>query len=285
MIIVMTGSTGLIGRHLKAELARRGHEVRELSRHEGARYRLDAPGPAFDGAKALVHLAGANIAGARWTEARKRELVDSRVATARALVPFARDLDVVVSASGIGYFGDRGDEWLDEDAGAGDDFLARLCVQWEAAAREIPARRHVQARFGVVIAEDGGFLEQVAPLFKRLGASRLGDGRQYFSWIERDDVVRVLAAMIEDASFEGAYNVCAPNPVTNAELTEQLKTALGAWPAPPAPRFALRLLYGELADALLYSQRGRPARLLEERGWKFEQPELSSVLTRIFSTR
>lgn len=284
MIIVMTGATGLIGRHLAEELQRRGHEVRALSRHEGARYRLDAPAEAFEGARALVHLAGAGIADARWTESRKRELIDSRVETARALIPFARDLDVVVSASGIGYFGDRGDAWLDESAGPGDDFLARLCVRWEAAAREITARRHVQARFGVVIAPDGGFLKQVVPLFKRLGASRLGDGKQFFSWIERDDVVRILAAMVDEEEFEGAYNVCAPNPVTNAELTERLKVAVGAWPAPPAPRFALRLLYGELADALLYSQRARPARLLEQ-GWTFACPDLSSALARTFSTR
>lgn len=299
MVILLTGATGLIGRALIPECLRRGYRVRALVRDvERARASLgrdvelfpwtdgaDVPPAAVRGIDGLVHLAGENIAAQRWSSARKKALRDSRVQTADALArAMSAPIDFVISASGIGFYGDCGDEELTEAAPPGTDFLARLCLEWETASQRIPARRHVQTRFGVVLAANGGFLEQVTPLFKRLGASPLGSGQQFMSWIHIDDAVAVLMAAIERPSFTGAYNATAPVPLRNRELTRELAERLGVWNAPAVPGFALKLMYGELATALLSSQRALPSRLLVER-IKFKYPDFKAALDPFFSRR
>jgi uncharacterized protein (TIGR01777 family) len=293
MIVVMTGATGLVGRNVAKRLTGRGHGVRALVRDKNrARQLLDCElfdwrtemDRAFAGADGVIHLAGENVASKRWTQARKRALWDSRIETARELAHAAPGLLFAISASGVGYYGDRGSEVLTENSSAGNDFLARLCVEWENAANAIPAARNVIFRLGVVLSPDGGFVEKVAPMFRRLGASRLGNGRQYFPWIHIQDAAAVIEAAVENAEFNGIYNLTAPEPVTNLELTKELKAATKTWSAPPVPAFALKLIYGELAGALLGSQRAVPERLIKL-GQIFRYPSLKLALDPIFSPR
>jgi uncharacterized protein (TIGR01777 family) len=223
----------------------------------------------------VIHLAGENIAAKRWTARRKAELRDSRIASVTGL---KRGLEAVhlqpklfLSASASGIYGDRDDEWLPETASPGNDFLACLCRDWEKAAASVPAERCVQARFAVVLSREGGFLSRVAPIFRLFGASRLGSGRQWMSWIHITDLVEALVRILREETWRGPVNITSPRPVTNAEMTAALRASLHTFPAPPVPRLALRLLYGELADALLGSQRMQPERLLQGGfQWRFE---------------
>jgi ligand-binding SRPBCC domain-containing protein len=187
-----------------------------------------------------------------------------------------------LSASGVGFYGDRAATELDESAPAGNGFMAELCREWEAAAEAFPAERRVIARFGVVLSAEGGFLRQVTPLFERFGAGRLGSGRQWFSWISQDDAASALVFALANPALSGPVNFVAPNPVTNSELTRELRRALKAWPAPPAPALALRLAYGELGAALLTSQRCLPGRL-SAAGFKWRHEYLADALEDIYA--
>lgn len=279
MKILMTGATGLVGKNLKAKLEERGHEVVALGRKD-----FPPTTEQIKNANGLIHLAGENVAAKRWTASRKKALRDSRVETAAKIRDVLREqkqkLDFVVSASGIGFYGDRGDEWLTETSQPGDDFLSRLCLEWEAVVDTIPAERHVKLRLGAVLSSEGGFIKEVAPLFRKFGASRLGTGKQWFAWIHIDDVVNVFIRAVEE-NMRGAYNLNSPNPVTNEELTSQMAKVLGVWRSPSAPKLALKLLYGELTTALLGSQRARPEKLLNE-GYRFAVPELNRALAELF---
>lgn len=299
MKIVITGATGLIGRAFAFRAADLGHQITALVRDpSGAKAKLPAgcelvqwdglksppPPEKLKNCEAVVHLAGENVAAKRWNPARKKALRDSRVIAAAML---ANGLEkagvqpaVFVSASGIGIYGDRADEVLTEDSAPGNDFLARLCVKWETAADMMPAKRVVKLRFGAVLSPEGGFLAKVVPMFRRLGAAPLGSGRQWFSWVHIADVVQVLENSLMWPDYSGAFNVSAPGVVTNKELTLMLKEQIGAWPAPAAPAFALKILYGELAEALLGSQRAEPRRLLAT-GYQFKFPDLESALNSI----
>ncbi|MBX3022352.1 MAG: TIGR01777 family oxidoreductase [Bdellovibrionales bacterium] len=301
MIVVLTGATGLIGSHLGPELVRRGHQVRALVRDKTkAAERLDfecelyewqgrevPPAAAIQGATAIIHLAGENVAAQRWTKARKKALRDSRVFSARALAEAVKSspqvsLEVVISASGIGYYGDCGDQVLSEDRAAGGDFLAQLCVEWEQAAQLIPARRHVCGRLGAVLCKGEGFLGKIVPMFRLFGASRLGDGQNFLAWVQIIDVVRFFADALD--KFSGPYNLCAPHPLRNSEMTEILRRQLGVWKSPSVPKFALKIMYGELSEALLSSQRAEPRKLMQE-NWHFEYEDFKSALDRTFSPR
>lgn len=279
MKILMTGATGLVGTKLKAKLEQQGHKVIALGRKE-----IPPTPEQIENADGLIHLAGENVAAKRWTATRKKALRDSRVETAAklrdALKEHKQKLAFVISASGIGYYGDRGEEWLTEESKPGHDFLSGLCLEWEAVVDTIPADRHVKFRLGAVLSSEGGFIKEVTPLFKKFGASRLGSGQQWFAWIFIDDVVNVFIRAVNE-KMEGAYNLCSPNPVTNEELTAQMAKALDVWRSPSAPKIALRLLYGELSTALLASQRARPEKLLKE-GYKFSVPELNRALAELF---
>lgn len=296
MSVLVTGATGLVGRELVTELLRHNHSVTALVRDPKAAARkldqrvklfawdgIKAPAPieAFADVDSVVHLAGENVAGQRWSAERKKALRDSRVVSAEnlraGLVAAGRELKVFISASGVGYYGDRGDDKLSEREGPGEDFLARLCVEWEAAADRMTAARIVKARFGAVLSGEGGFLGEVVPLFRKLGASRLGSGKQWITWIHIDDLVDALLFALTDERVQGPVNMVAPEAVTNAQMTEELRKAVRTWSMPAAPKFALRWMYGELAGALLFSQRALPKKL-EEWRFKFEYPKLKEAL-------
>ncbi|HXZ13304.1 MAG TPA: TIGR01777 family oxidoreductase [Candidatus Sulfotelmatobacter sp.] len=276
MKILLSGATGLVGTKLTAALRAGSHTVAPLVRPG----RTCAPGEipwdpvtgsldpaALEGADALVHLSGASVAEGRWTPARKQLLRSSRIDATRVLAAtlarMPRKPRVLVCASACGIYGNRGDELLTESSAPGDDFLAALCREWEAAAApaEQAGIRTVFARFGVILSLDGGALARMLPPFKLCLGGRLGSGKQWMSWIAMEDVLGFLRTAISDERYSGAFNVVAPNPVQNAEFTRVLADMLHRPAIFPAPPFALRLALGELADAmLLSSQRALPAR-------------------------
>ncbi len=289
-MIAVTGASGFLGRAVCAALAARGERVLRIGRRDSD-VAWPAPGTEFErasldrlrGVRAVVHLAGESI-GRRWTSTRRRAIRDSRVgltaSLARALATLDRPPEVMVSVSAVGYYGSRGDEWLTEASTSGSDFLASVTRDWEAAAS--PAReagvRVVHPRLGVVLGAGGGMVAQLRLPFSLALGARLGSGAQWLSWISLDDAVRLLMAAIDDRALSGPVNAASPAPVTNAEFTAAFARALRR-PAPfVAPAFALRLLFGEMADGvLLASQRVRPARLLAG-GFAFAHPSIDAAL-------
>ncbi len=296
MRIAVTGASGFIGRALTARLALDGHTVVKLSRSAGGRDtvvwdpaagRLDAA--ALADCDAVVHLAGESVAGGRWTAAQKQRILSSRETGTRLLATTLAGLDeprpALVSASAIGYYGNRGEEQLDETSAPGSDFLARVCGVWENACQ--PAReagvRVVNPRFGMVLATTGGALPRLlGPLRLGLGG-RLGSGRQWVSWVTLDDAVGALVHALVTPGLAGALNVTAPQPVTNAALTAALARRLRRPAGLAVPAFALRLAAGELADGLLLaSQRALPRALLAS-GYAFRHPDLDAALDHLLA--
>jgi uncharacterized protein len=239
--------------------------------------RLEELGP-----EAVVHLAGESIGG-RWTAERKARIRDSRVEGTRLLseriAALSRRPSVMVCASAVGYYGDRGEELLEESSGPGATFLAEVTRSWEAAAQ--PARdagiRVVNLRLGIVLSPDGGALARMLPLFRLGVGGPLGNGRQYMSWIALDDVVGTIQHALGAEALEGPVNTASPNPVTNREFARTLGRVLGRPAVLPAPAFALRLAFGELGDELLGGQRVNPRRLLAS-GYEFRYPQLEEAL-------
>lgn len=301
MRILITGGTGLIGRHLGRELAAAGHAIVVLARNpERARRQLPfpceihqwqgeaAPIPetAFDGVEGIINLAGEPIADGRWDEERKRRIRDSRILTTRTLVDAVltlrarTPLRVFVSGSAIGYYGDRGDEILDEGASSGRDFLARVCVGWEeelARLEKEPGIRVVKVRTGIVLASRGGALEKMLPIFRMGLGGRIGSGRQWMSWTHIADISGLFRLALESESVSGVLNGVAPEPVRNREFTSALARALGTIAVLPVPEVALRLVFGELAGTLTGGARvsSDKARAL---GYRYQYPELKSAL-------
>lgn len=294
MRVLITGASGGIGRALSAHLASQGHEAVPLRRgaNDGAAgpswdpaaRRLDAT--VLAGFDAVVHLSGANIGEGRWTAARKRELWASRVDSTRLLVERIREAraagagpGVLVCASAIGYYGDRGDEVMEEGATRGEGFLAELVEAWELeAARATDAGvRVVSSRFGVVMAADDGALKRMA-LASRFGAGGpLGSGRQWMSWVAPADLVRAIEWLLTH-EVSGVVNVTSPDPVRNADLARALGRVLHRPAILPAPAFALRIALGQAADELLLaSQRVHPRRLLDA-GFEFTLPAIEDAL-------
>ena len=290
--IAITGASGLIGRALSAALRADGHAVVSIGRGtandlawDPASDRIDRSG--LEGVTAVVHLAGANV-GERWTASHKRAIVESRVqgtgCIARAIAGLALKPRVLVSASAVGIYGDRGDTWLEESSPAGSDFLSHTALQWEGAAS--PARdagiRVVHPRIGVVLTPTGGALAKLLPVFTRGGGAALGTGRQWMSWISLVDVVRALRFVLDTPTLVGPVNLVTPEPVTNAEFTRDVAAAVHR-PAflPPVPAFVLRAMFGEMAQGtLLASQRVRP-RALVEAGFQFDTPRLPHALAQL----
>ena len=238
--------------------------------------------------RAIVHLAGEPIAAGRWTRARRRAIERSRVAGTRTLVDWLARREqrpqVLVSASATGFYGERGDEELDEDSSRGGGFLAELCVAWEAEARraEDLGIRVVVVRLGLVLARGAGLLARLEPLFKLGAGGPVGSGKQWFPWVHRDDVIGALEWALTTPSARGAYNLVAPGIVRQAEFARALGRALHRPAFLPAPAPALRLVFGELADeALLASQRARPQRL-EAGGYPFRWPDLDPALADLY---
>jgi uncharacterized protein len=290
MDVLISGATGLIGSALIPELEAKGHTVRRLTRHpsqEGdIRWDLDAGTIDGDisGADAVVHLAGESIAEGRWTEEKKRRILESRQKGTRLLAEKVAELDeppaVMVSVSAIGYYGDRGNELLTEESEPGDLFLSKVCLEWEAAAD--PAReagvRVVHPRIGIVLTTEGGALGTTLPIFKLGGGGKIGSGRQYWSWVSLDDVIGAIVHALQTEDLSGPVNVVTPGPPTNAEYTRVLGKVLNRPTFFTVPTPAARVMLGEIADELLLpSARVEPVRL-QETGYSFRHPELAATL-------
>jgi uncharacterized protein (TIGR01777 family) len=296
MKILVSGASGLVGSAVVRNLSARGVDVLQLVRkppRDESREILWNPskgiedGGKLEGLDAVIHLAGEPIAEGRWTEDKKRRIRESRVqgtkVLAEALAGLARKPSVFLSASAIGYYGSRGSEILTEESQPGDDFLAGVCRDWEAATAPAAGAgiRVVLMRFGVILSAQGGALAKMLTPFKLGIGGRLGSGKQYMSWIALDDVVGVVDHLLEKDSSSGPVNTVAPNPVTNREFTGAMGEALSRPTLFPVPGFAMRLAFGEMADvALLASQRVEPKRL-KESGYVFKYPELKDALRHI----
>ena len=301
MKILISGSSGLIGSAAATALKSDGHDVVHLVRPgkppnpgdvqwDPMRATVDVA--ALEGVEVVIHLSGAGIADGRWTEERKQLLRSSRIDTTRVLVDSLSRLKqkprVLIVASAIGYYGNRGDEILTESSTTGTDFLALVCRDWEAEASRAAARgiRTVMLRTGVVLSGKGGALPKMLPLFKLGLGGRLGSGQQWMSWIAIEDVVGIIRNAIANEQVRGPVNVVAPNPVRNEEFTRLLAAMLHRPAIFPAPAFMLRLAMGEMADALLLSSdRVKPERILAA-GYKFRfeilEPALrAAVLSRM----
>jgi uncharacterized protein (TIGR01777 family) len=302
--ILISGSTGLVGSAVIDALNRQGHDLTRLVRPGTARRKPKATpvgelpqipwnpqsgllNSHAEGIEAIIHLAGASIAGHRWTAAWKRELRDSRVSATRQLVASLRRLrrppQIFIAASAIGYYGSRGDEELTESSPAGTDFLAQLTLDWEAESARAGdlGARVVILRFGVILAKQGGALPRMAlPL--RLGiGGRIGSGRQWISWVTLEDIVGIIRFALETNLLSGPANAVSPNPIQNAEFTQALGRVLRRPTIFPAPPFALRLALGEMADSLLLaSQKVHPTKLLSL-GFRFLHPDLESALATV----
>ena len=297
MKVLVSGSHGLVGTALIRSLASDGHEIVRLVRaapssaaevewhpNEG---RIDAA--KLEGLDAVVHLAGESIAANRWTSAKKRAIRDSRVKgtglLSDTLARLSRPPAVFVSASAIGYYGDRGDELLTENSAPGNDFLSGVCVEWENATRPAVAKgiRTVNTRFGIILDANEGALGKMLTPFRMGIGGRVGSGKQWVSWIAIEDVVGGLKSVITDTSISGPVNFVAPNPVTNAEFTKTLGHVLSKPTLFPVPEFGVRLAFGEMADALLLASQRVEPRVLKERSFRFMWPALEPALRHLLS--
>jgi hypothetical protein len=298
MRVAVTGSNGLLGGALVPSLRDAGHDVVRLvrraprapdeARWDPAAGTIDAA--ALEGVDAAVNLSGENLAGGRWTESRKALLRSSRIGPTRLLAGTIARLKtkprVLVSVSAIGYYGDRGSAWLTEAEPPAGDFLGRLTADWEKAAEPAAQAglRVVHPRLAVVLAPAGGALGEMLLPFKAGIGSRLGPGTQYLSWVAIDDVVAAIHHLLGRVDLDGPVNVAAPEPVTNAEFTEALGRVLGRPTVMRVPAFALRLAFGEMADAtLLASMRVRSDRLLAS-GFRFRFPTLEAAFHHVLAS-
>jgi hypothetical protein len=308
MKIILSGGTGLIGRELISSLAADKHEIVVLTRNPAKAADLPSRATAvqwdartvqgwgqhMDGTDAVVNLAGESIAGGdslpeilfggRWTAARKRAILQSRLDAGRALVEAIRAAAVkpavVIQSSAVGYYGSQGNSELTETSPAGKDFLADVCKQWEASTAEVEAMgvRRIITRTGVVLSTLGGVLPLLSFPYRLFAGGPLGDGKQWFPWIHMEDEIGALRWLLERNSASGVYNLSAPQPLTNDAFGKVLGKAMRRPHWLPAPGFALKLALGEIADALLLtSQRQVPARLRRE-GYKFKFPEAETAL-------
>ena len=283
----MTGGTGFIGAALCQALAGAGHTVtvvtRDPQRTGGAAIGWEGVSAAVRETDALVNLAGEPLGSGRWDARQKQLIRDSRVRATRTLVGAVAAGEprpkVLVNASAIGYYGPRGDQALDESAGPGTGFLADVCRAWEEAAlaAEDLGVRVVRLRLGVVLAADGGALARMMPPFRAFLGGPIGSGRQWMSWIHRDDVTGLVADTLADESYRGAVNATAPQPVTNRDFARMLGRALARPAWLPTPAFALRLMVGEMADLLLSGQRVLPG-VADRLGYRWRFTELGGAL-------
>jgi uncharacterized protein (TIGR01777 family) len=297
MHIIITGGSGLIGRALTQELANHGHKVIILSRRPERITGLPAGATAkyWDGyttqgwcnlinsADAIINLAGENISSGRWTNKRKRAILESRLNAGSAVVEAIKAAEhkphVVIQASAVGYYGPCGNEKIAEDAPPGNDFLARTAIDWEASTAPVENMgiRRVIIRTGVVLSTEGGALARMLQPYRLLAIRRLGNGRQWLPWIHISDEASAIRFLVENGKARGTFNLAAPNPVDNAEFSYQLNNILRRPALIPVPRFLLKLLLGEMAAALLEGQCAIPERLLQL-GFNFRFPELGLAL-------
>jgi uncharacterized protein (TIGR01777 family) len=299
MKVVIAGGTGFLGRPLSEALDRDGHEVVILTRGRGpgkGRARLVSWTPdgevgpwkrEIDDAGAVINLAGESIAAGRWTDAQKRRILDSRLLATRSLTEAIAKApaapSVFVSGSAVGYYGLLDDEIVSEEHAPGTDFLAEVCRRWEAEAMHVePVTRVARIRTGVVLERDGGALPKMLPPFWFGAGGPVGSGRQYWPWIHRRDWIDLVRWTIQSPEVSGPLNASAPNPVTNKVFAGALGRALHRPAFMPVPAFALKLLFGEMAEALLLSgQRAIPAKA-EGLGFRFTYAQLDDALSAIF---
>jgi uncharacterized protein (TIGR01777 family) len=300
MKITVTGATGLIGARLVAALKDRGDDVTVLSRNpEKAGQSLGveavgwdalnepAPAAALSGRDAVVHLAGEPVAQ-RWNASRKQAINDSREIGTRNLVAGIEAAEprpqALISSSAVGYYGKHGDERIEEDTAPGSDFLAKVCVVWEAEADKALALglRVAHIRTGVVLDRSGGALKTMLPPFKMGVGGPVAGGRQYMPWIHLDDIVGLYLRAIDDPTWSGAYNGSAPEPVTNKAFSKALGKAIHRPAFSPVPAFAIKLLYGEMSEIVTEGQRAVPTRALAG-GYTFKHPELDEALASALS--
>ncbi len=305
MHVIVTGGTGLIGTALVKSLLSDGHTVTVLSRspHRKQKPELNGAnlvewdartaqgwGSLADGADAIVNLAGAGIADGRWSAERKRLIIDSRVHAGQAVMEAIRGAavkpKVLIQSSAVGYYGPSGDQKLDESNSPGGDFLAHVCFEWEAStagAVDLGVRRPV-IRTGVVLSTQGGALPKLLLPFRLYAGGPLGNGKQYFPWIHLDDEVRAIRFLLESPHANGAYNLAAPNPPTNAEFSKQLGKAMNRPSLLPVPGIALKMLFGEMSTVLLDGQRAVPKRL-EEASFDFLYTEVAPAVRDLLQTK
>ncbi|HPN35179.1 MAG TPA: TIGR01777 family oxidoreductase [bacterium] len=297
MKIVLSGASGLVGNGLTRHLAQQGHEIHALVRRTPLNSEKEIywnpdenqiNGSALEGMDGVIHLAGENLSGL-WTTAKKARILSSRkngtLLLSRCLGDLKRPPQVFISASAVGYYGDRGDALLDESAGPGKGFLADVCVEWENAA--LPAAkagiRLIHSRFGIILDSGGGALARLLPLLRCGLGGKLGHGRQYWSWITANDVHRAIAHLLLHPDLAGPVNVTAPQPVSNAVFTRILAQGLHRPAVFAAPAFLLRLILGDMAqEMLLSSARAIPAKLLAS-GFRFDQADLASAVPVVLS--
>ncbi|PYT28369.1 MAG: TIGR01777 family protein [Acidobacteria bacterium] len=284
MNVTITGATGFIGRRLAEVLQQNGHQVRPLSRTEWNVTAAEPPAQSLVKADAIVHLAGEPVAQ-RWTLEAKRKILDSRVRGTHnivtALSTLSRRPQVMVCASAIGIYGERGDELLTESSPAGSGFLADVCKEWEQQA-DLAASlgmRVVKLRTGIVLGKNGGALQKMLPPFRAFVGGKIGSGRQWMSWIHLDDLVGVIRYAMEHP-LSGVVNGTAPNPATNSQFTGELAAALHRPALFPVPTFALKVMFGEMSEILLSSQRVLP-KAAESGGYRFRFPQLREALSEL----
>ncbi|WP_333877744.1 TIGR01777 family oxidoreductase [Methylobacter sp.] len=293
MNILITGGTGFIGSALTKNLIAQGHAVTVLSRNPDNVAQLCGPGfnalgslsqlKAEDCYQVIINLAGAPIIDARWTEDRKQLIRASRIDLTDHLIAYIARMTVkpelLISGSAIGYYGNQGDKVLTEQSVPANDFSGQLCADWETAAKQAEqfGVRVCLIRTGLVIANGGGFLQRMLLPFRLGLGGRLGDGRQWMSWIHRRDWINIALIMMNDSTMQGAYNATAPNPVTNAEFTRILAQCLKRPALLPIPAWLLKIPLGEMSELVLGGQRVIPERLLAQ-GFKFQYDDLSAAL-------
>jgi hypothetical protein len=298
MNILITGGTGFIGSALAKRLVEQGHAVTVLSRSPGKVAQICGSGvnalnnlaglKAEDSYQVIINLAGEPIFDARWSEARKRLIRDSRIGLTEQLVACIANMTVkpelLISGSAIGYYGDQGSTVLTEKSISYEDFSQQLCADWEAAARQAEqfGVRVCLIRSGLVIANGGGFLQRMLPAFRLGLGGRLGSGRQWISWIHRQDWINIALTMMADSTMSDAYNATAPNPVTNAEFTRILAQCLNRPALLTVPDWLLKTLLGEMSQLLLGSQRVMPERLLAQ-DFEFQYDNLAAALDEALS--
>lgn len=288
MNITVTGATGLIGTHLVRKLLAEGHQVQALGSKQWSS-ETEPPAESLAAADAVVHLAGEPVAQ-RWTPEAKKRIRNSRVDGTRHLVNAlstqARRPEVLISGSAIGFYGSKGDEILAEDSDPGEDFLARVTKDWEQTAilAEALGIRVVRLRTGVVLAEKGGALAKMLPPFRYGIGGRLGSGKQWMSWIHIQDMVNLILFAIENRAMRGPLNLTAPHPVTNADFTKALASTLHRPALLPVPAFAIKAMFGEMAEMILGGQRVIP-KAAQRAGYRFHHPDLREALDDLLRPR
>jgi len=291
MKILIAGASGLVGSALVPNLKAEGAEVVRLVRAtprageiEWHPNRGSIDAAALEGFDAVVNLAGDGIANGRWTEEKKRRILDSRVNGTRLLTEtmakLSRKPATFINASAIGFYGDRGDELVDEESGPGEGFLAGVCRQWESAAApaEQAGIRVVKLRLGVILTKDGGIMGSMLRPFKLGLGGKVGSGKQVISWVAMDDVVAAINFILHNETLRGAINVVAPRPVTNEEFTKTLGRVLSRPTFMAMPAFAARLAFGEMADEMMLSSTRVAGKILNDAGFKFQYPELEGAM-------